>query len=178
MYIYIYSAPLEAVELFSTTSLLRSLKGVTNANSRIFLPSLKGVTISNFWIFLSVKLHIKRLYIYRWIYLFYIQRIVFQRSGTQCSGNLSVSWPLKIFETRFPERQRNSLKHQKHSTRSGYIEVGPTTVFGFLEQCGTYLHEFAFIFLRFLAGCATNNVKVLHYVALGLKRHNSHLLTS
>ena len=47
IYTYIYGAPLEAVELFSTTSLLPSYKDVTFASFWVFLPSLKGVTIAN-----------------------------------------------------------------------------------------------------------------------------------
>ena len=43
---------MDSVNVFSTTSPLRSLKGVTTAN---------------FWIFLFVQFHIKRLHMYRWI---------------------------------------------------------------------------------------------------------------
>ena len=67
IYIYMQSAPVEAVQLCSTTCLLRSLKGVTIASCWIFLPSLQGVPIAKIWMLLQ------RLHMYRWIYI-YIQR--------------------------------------------------------------------------------------------------------
>ena len=56
IYIYIHTAPLEAVELFSITSLLPIRKCVTIPNFWIRLPSLKGVTVVKFWIFLLWRL--------------------------------------------------------------------------------------------------------------------------
>ena len=86
IYIYIYiQRSFGGCSAFLNYSLLSSLKGVSIASFWIFFPSLKGVPIANFSIFLLVKFHIKRLHMYRLIYIY----IYTQRSFGGCSTFLN-----------------------------------------------------------------------------------------